>query len=83
MTKKKTKYPALEAIAGIHSGIGYVLILVSFAIGGMGLEKMQNGDTAPLIATAIILLGSLYCFFVSQLIQLFIDIESNTRNASK
>jgi len=83
MSKEKTKYPALKAIASIHNGFGYGFIITAFVVGGMGFEKILLGEPTPLIIAIGILFCSLYCFFVAQLIQLFIDIEYNTRNASK
>ena len=87
----QTKYPALSVIAVIFKALG-VLAGIAGLIGALvGLSQMfGNANGAPAAGGVIVLvsllyggLGCLYAFAISEGINVFIDIEANTRLTNK
>lgn len=78
------RYPALQAIAGVYKGVGFLfmgLSLLALALSCVSLFSDWIEWQAPLIAFVVSFLVSLTFLAIGESFQIFIDIEKNTRLA--
>jgi len=80
--KSNEKYPALKIVSNIYRIVGYAIIVISIVAAIYFWDEGIKGyQTSYLIGMTLSvgLFGSLFAFTTAEGIQLFMDIEKNTR----
>jgi hypothetical protein len=75
------RYTALKTVTGLISSLGYVVIFVGFGL--LIFMLSQNQGFMGFIALVISIVIALPLLAYSNLIQVFIDIEHNTRKTKE
>ena len=79
-------YKAFKRISGMFKSLAYLLGFMGFMLEVAGLGAAFTGEEAGLywpIVGGLGFAGAVFCWFLSESVNVMLDIEANTRQAAK